>query len=106
MDACGEAADGVAEVRAERRVVEAPVLQLIRLALHVPRARRQVESHLHPVALRLKVTIHGRLALARVAVESDARAHEQCEQQNNRRNRRLVRGDRRQNAHHRHRAAA
>ena len=69
-------ADEPAQVRAEGRIVEAPVLKVVVGAVHVPRARRQVDSDLHPVPLRLKVAVHGWHALARVSVERDARTEE------------------------------
>ena len=55
----------------ERRVVEAPVEQIVVGTIDIPRRRWQIDGNLHPVALRLKIAIHGRRRLAAVAEERD-----------------------------------
>mmetsp|Transcript_2160 Transcript_2160/g.4939 ORF Transcript_2160/g.4939 Transcript_2160/m.4939 type:complete len:367 (+) Transcript_2160:1343-2443(+) len=63
---------GPALVGRQRRVVEAPVPQIVRLRLHVPLLQRQVQRDFHPVPLGFVVAEFGRRVGAAVAVQPDA----------------------------------
>lgn len=51
----------VALIGSERRVIQAPVVKVIAGAVGVPVLGREIDSNLHPMPLRLKISILGRV---------------------------------------------
>lgn len=68
-------------VGGERRVVEAPIGEIVGRGVAVPIDRRQVEGDLHPMALSLIIAVHWGRRLAGVGAEGDEDADEEGEEE-------------------------
>ena len=82
-----ERTEHAGEVSRHRRVVQPPVLQIVRRSVSVPIADWEVGSNLHPMALRLVVAEHRRRPGPRIRAERNSIPHydehkrdEKCDQ--------------------------
>ena len=60
------------------RIVQAPVLQVVK----VPLGNGEMGCNFHPMSLRLKVTMHGRLLKTRISPEARSPAEQANDHEN------------------------
>lgn len=66
----------VALVGGEGRIVETPIREIVGSGVSIPVLRRGVEGDLHPMPLRFKIPIHGRIPSPRIRMQRHQNSHQ------------------------------